>query len=354
MGEVFHNADHMSAEQETNQTNEAMALEPHAILQGSRWLIWLIGTAACAALILVVTHLSEEQEFLRLVQKINPYWLGLAVLLQSGTYVVQGFIWRMVAGATRHALPMSRACEMSLAMLFVDQALPSAGISGGVLVFGALSRAGMPRPAVASAVLVNVATYYLAYSFCMALALSVAFYHGYFSGWVNVVMLSFVFTGSGVAWFVMSLPGGGMNWLKTRLRHLTKLAQLLDLVDFAHPESFRNMRVLFLAFASHVVIFLLDAVTVWVAVRALGVTYAIGGVYASFMASTLFRTIGIMPGGLGTFETASVMSLKSIGLPLSVGLSATLLFRGLSFWLPMIPGLICSRNILGRSLHQAK
>jgi Mg2+-importing ATPase len=54
----------------------------------------------------------------------------------------------------------------------------------------------------------------------------------------------------------------------------------------------------------------------------------------------------IMPGGLGTFETASVMSLKSIGLPLPVGLSATLLFRGLSFWLPMIPGLFCSRHLL--------
>jgi len=32
---------------------------------------------------------------------------------------------------------------------------------------------------------------------------------------------------------------------------------------------------------------------------------------------------------------------------LPLALSATLLFRGLSFWLPMIPGLICSRRLLG-------
>ena len=98
-------------------------------------------------------------------------------------------------------------------------------------------------------------------------------------------------------------------------------------------------------------IFLLDAATIWVAARALGVTASVGGVFSSFMVSNLFRTIGIIPGGLGTFETASVMSLKSIGLPLSVGLSATLLFRGLSFWLPMIPGLICSRRLL-RNQHE--
>lgn len=34
--------------------------------------------------------------------------------------------------------------------------------------------------------------------------------------------------------------------------------------------------------------------------------------------ANLFRTIGIIPGGLGIFETASVMSLKSIGMPLEI------------------------------------
>jgi Mg2+-importing ATPase len=87
---------------------------------------------------------------------------------------------------------------------------------------------------------------------------------------------------------------------------------------------------------------------IWVAARALGVVASPGGVFASFMVSRLFRTIGIMPGGLGTFEASSVMTLKSIGLPLPVGISATLLFRGLSFWLPMIPGLICARRLLGK------
>jgi len=52
---------------------------------------------------------------------------------------------------------------------------------------------------------------------------------------------------------------------------------------------------------------------------------------------------------LGTFETAVGRSLKSIGLPLPIALSATLLFRGFSFWPLMIPGLICARRLLGKS-----
>jgi hypothetical protein len=45
-------------------------------------------------------------------------------------------------------------------------------------------------------------------------------------------------------------------------------------------------------------------------------------------------------GGLGAFEAASVLTLKVAG----VSLAATLLFRGLSFWLPMVPGLVFSRG----------
>lgn len=310
------------------------------------WLIWLVGAAACAALILVVTHLTEEQEFLRLLRQIDPRWLALALLLQSSTYVMQGIVWRVVLRATGHAVSMAKACELSLATLFVDQALPSAGISGVALVSGALSRLGMPRAVVVSAVLVDVAMYYLAYAFCMAVALGVALYHSYLPGWVSVIMLLFVLIGSGVAWFVMALPSGGMDGLKNRLRRFAKVARLLDWVEDAHPGSFQNKRVQVQAFAYHVVVFVLDAATIWVAARALGVTASVGGVFASFMVSTLFRTIGIMPGGLGTYETASVMTLRSIGLPLPVGLSATLLFRGLSFWLPMLPGLVCSRRLL--------
>jgi len=39
-----------------------------------------------------------------------------------------------------------------------------------------------------------------------------------------------------------------------------------------------------------------------------------------------------------------VVTLKIAGVPVAVALAATLLFRGLSFWLPMVPGLVFSRG----------
>lgn len=63
------------------------------------------------------------------------------------------------------------------------------------------------------------------------------------------------------------------------------------------------------------------------------------------MIANLVRTMGFVPEGLGTFEATSVLPLKMVGVAIPVALSATLLFRGLSFWLPMLPGLWISKNI---------
>jgi uncharacterized membrane protein YbhN (UPF0104 family) len=123
------------------------------------------------ALILVVTHLTEEKEFLRLMEKIEPCWLGLALLLQAATYLTQAVVWRLVTRAMGHPLAMGKAYALGLA-------LPFAGVSGVAMVSGALSRVGMSRAVVASAVLVDVAMYYLAYAFCMAVALGLALHHG--------------------------------------------------------------------------------------------------------------------------------------------------------------------------------
>lgn len=91
----------------------------------------------------------------------------------------------------------------------------------------------------------------------------------------------------------------------------------------------------------------------WALIAALGATAAPSGVFASFMISTLFRIVSFVPGGLGAFEAPSVLTLKAIGIGLPIALSATLLFRGLSFWLPMLPGLwFARRAVRSRGIGQ--
>lgn len=118
----------------------------------------------------------------------------------------------------------------------------------------------------------------------------------------------------------------------------------MALLGEADPTLARRLPLITKSSLLHFAIVLLDVTTIWVLIFSLGEVASPAGVFASFMVSTLFRTISIVPGGLGIFEAASVMTLKLVGVSVPGALAATLLFRGLSFWLPMVPGLIFSRR----------
>jgi glycosyltransferase 2 family protein len=56
--------------------------------------------------------------------------------------------------------------------------------------------------------------------------------------------------------------------------------------------------------------------------------------FVSFVMASIAATLGPIPLGLGTFEAACVGSLSLLGVAIEEALAATLLLRGLTFWLP--------------------
>src|SRR5206468_1440260 len=101
-------------------------------------------------------------------------------------------------------------------------------------------------------------------------------------------------------------------------------------------------------------IFALDAGTLWVMLHALGAKASPTTAFAAFVMAQLASTVGPMPLGLGTFEAVCVTILHVLGQPVEVALTATLLLRGFTFWLPMIPGLVLARRELKHSGHRAQ
>ncbi len=123
------------------------------------------------------------------------------------------------------------------------------------------------------------------------------------------------------------------------------IARLFDYLRGADVALTRRRDVVTAATALQLAIVLLDACTLWVLILGLGAEAAFPGVFASFMVASIFRTVNVIPGGLGVFEAASVFTLRATGVSVPAALSATLLFRGLSFWLPMLPGFWFSRRL---------
>ena len=315
--------------------------------RASRWLAWLLGGAILAAVVVASLHLSEGRAFVRLVDAARPWWLVVAALLQAATYLFQGQVWRAVARAADARVTLPTAYRLSLAKLFVDQAVPSAGISGTVLIARALEAHGLRRSVVMAAVVVNTASYWVAYVSSLAIAMAITIARGHASGLIIASSALLAVFGVALTLAVLAISdwrGGAVTRVFGRV---PLVRNAIVMLREAEPRLARSRPLLARSTALQLAIVMLDAGTVWVLLRALGTTASPTGVFASFMISSLLRTLSVIPAGLGTFEAVSVVTLQLAGVALPAALSATLLFRGLSFWLPLVPGLVFSRGAIG-------
>ncbi|WP_205520268.1 magnesium-translocating P-type ATPase [Pyxidicoccus caerfyrddinensis] len=311
------------------------------------WRKWGFGLALLAAVIVVVARASEEREFARLLKESAPAWLLVAALLQAATYLSQSAVWLAVLRRTRFRVPLGALYSLSFAKLFIDQALPSAGISGAALIVHGLERRGVGRGPVMACVVVETMTNYTAQILALLVALGLADFLGEARTLVWMATGVLVALSGALIAFLLSLSRGTRTDRPPRgFARIPGARTLLRAISEAPPGLAHSPRVLTEATGFNFVIHLLDAATLWALLRSIGVDAAPTGVFTAFMLSTLARTLGVVPGGLGTFEAASTGTLALMGVPLAAAFSATVLFRGFSFYLPLVPGLLLSRGEL--------
>lgn len=314
---------------------------------------WLTGVALLIAVLLVATHLAEERELARLLRAAQPLWLVGAVLLQAGTYVCAAAVWQRALARSGERLSLRGLVPLGLAKLFTDQAVPSAGMSGTLLVVRSLERRGTPRGVAVDAVLTGLVAFYCAYFLATAASIAVLWRHGELRT-VILVPASFLCV------VAMGLP---LALLTLRRERLRRLPAWLGRVPFARDilASLRDAsigallgrRLLLETTLLQLAIFVLDACTLDLTLRAVASPAPLVVVFASFVVASAVATLAWVPGGLGTFEGTCVAMLHLQGVSLEAALAATLLLRGFTFWLPMLPGLALARRELGRPAPMA-
>jgi Mg2+-importing ATPase len=308
------------------------------------WLHWLFGLALLTIVVAVVWHRSEADAFFAVARRAEPWWVLAAVGLQAATYLAQGQVWREVVRASGFRLPLSEAFGLSLAKLFADQLVPSVGISGSVMLAGALERRSIPRAKAAAAVVIQTASYYAAYMIGVGLALAIAATRAGAARWLVPLSGAFLLVAGPLTIAAMALPGRAHGRHASRLMRFRPIRDAIEYLQDADPALVRSPSLMTRCVAWQLAVLVLDSGTLWTLLLALGTRASPAGVFISFVVASLVRTLGIVPGGLGTFDAACIAMLRLAGVDLATALAATLLLRGLSSWLPMIPGLWYSRR----------
>ena len=323
-------------------------LHSHAVRP--KWVLrstWIFGILILAALILIVLRLGELKNFVRLIEQAQPQWLVMAVFLQILTYMCVASAWRATLTKSGHPVSLIRLMPIGLGKLFTDQAIPSAGMSGNILVARGLSRRGVPVHLVMAALLVDIIGYYIAYLIMVLVTLSILRTHYH----VHAALLS--------AFTMLAVLAIGFPtlivWLKRRSsRPLPRILQRLRFSDFLMriirevPSGIlRDPVLIFKNTCFEAGVFLLDVITLWVVLFSIGQTVSILVPFICFIAASVAATVSPFPVGLGTFEAVAVATLGMLGVQIEVALTATLLLRGFTFWLPMLPGLVLVQREIG-------
>ena len=68
-------------------------------------------------------------------------------------------------------------------------------------------------------------------------------------------------------------------------------------------------------------------------------------VVAGFSIAYLFVIISPTPAGVGIVEGVMTLALKSLGIPLEAAMVVTLAYRSVTFWFPLLLGMISFRSL---------
>src|SRR5258708_4009043 len=145
---------------------------------------WVIGFVVIGALVLLVKSHGEPQQFARLVAHARPAWLFVALVLQLLTYPCIALTWTSVVRRDGERAPsLGKLVRLSVAELFLDQTIPSGGVSGTVLVVASLKKRGVSQHAAVAAVVASLLGFYLAQIVGVVVAFVVLLATHHFGGW---------------------------------------------------------------------------------------------------------------------------------------------------------------------------
>ncbi len=317
------------------------------------WASWVLGAAIFAVVIAVALRNGKAREFTVALHHLRPEWALVAAGLQFSTYACDASIWKLVLTRVGYPVSLRTLLPLSVAKLFVGQALPSGGLSGGVMLVRALGKLAVPIDVASAALVINLFGFYAAFA-SSAIIAAIVFYathtlsHPILATAVPFSLLVIAIPSS-IAWLVQTASSP-----HPRLRRIRLLTQVLDTLGQAKQIVLDDRGLLASSSALQLATFAADAATLYVMLVAFGSQPPVFDVFAAFILASAAELVGPVPGGLGAFEGGCVLGLHAFGVPFETALLGTMALRGFTFWLPMIHGFLIARRSVAPSRSLAR
>jgi uncharacterized protein (TIRG00374 family) len=312
----------------------------------ANWRSWLLALLLVAGMVVALLHWGDVKKFAELVAHSRPLWLLAAAAAQLLTYVALAIEWALVLRAGNCRCEFGKLLGLTLAKHFADQMVPTAGMSGNVVVVDRLQGIGASRAVALATLIMTIIAYYASYGVASLIALLLLWLHGRTS-WVVIALISgSLALSAAVPALALWLQRKGAKAIPPWLRRIRTVCELFEMIREAPTRLVRSSRLIGELTFLNGAVFALDGLTMQLCLFALGLHVPFGVAFSAFILASIVVTLGPIPMGLGSFEAVSIGMLRAGGVPFEAALSATLLFRGYTLWVPLIPGMFAARRHL--------
>ncbi|MVT42393.1 flippase-like domain-containing protein [Chitinophaga oryziterrae] len=303
-----------------------------------------------------IHYIGKLKDIQKLLLEMKPVWLLVVLAAQTTTYLLNSLILRTLLAGKTGTTGFITLLKISVVIMFVNQALPSGGLSGNGYIFNQLVKRKIPSAQAFIVLVFESICYYFAFLILLGIS-----YLWYAIRQIHVVSVIKYTVLTGFIFFILLgiiiLLTSNKRTIKFILHKLHRFGyirryimknNLLSIQDksatgwhyfITHKKAF------LLAVLLQICILFSDVITVIAIMNAFHVSLPFSNILLGLLLAQVIGSLPISPGSLIAYESAMTYFYTIMGAQVHVALIVTLLYRFFTFWLPIPVGLLLYRNL---------
>jgi putative heme transporter len=304
---------------------------------------------AVAFFYFVLPKLSGVGTTVHRIERGNGWWIAIGVLLELLSFAGYVALFRAVFVRGHGRIGWPESYEITMAGLVATRLFAAAGAGGIALTAWALRRSGMEPRLVACRMVAFTVLLYVVYAGSLlidGIGLGTGLFPGGGSFAITFVPAIVAALLLGLAGAVAALPGDFERRLEGRAsgsgrtaRWLARVATIPALASSGVRTAIDLIRRREPGLLGAIAWWGFDISVLWAMFHAFGSPPPFTVIWMAYFVGTLGNLLPL-PGGLGGVEGGMIGVFAAFGVDFNLSVLAVLTYRGISFWLPTLPGAI--------------
>ncbi len=282
----------------------------------------------------------------------DPIWIAVAVVFSIASYATYIALFKAVVGGEDLRLTWGETYQINMAGVAATLLFSAGGAGGVALTYWALRKAGMRRREVARRMVAFVSLHYAFYPLALivfGLLLRTGVVNGENSVELTIIPAAVAGVMIVLGVLVTLIPADVEGRLMPHVRgeHMRSFVEWASGVPETLGEGFRFALGLFthprkggLAVLGAAGFWAASIGVLWASFHSLGIHVPLAVVVQGFFLGMVANLFPLAPAGVGAVDAGMIGAFVLFGLPEETVFPAILIFRLVSFWMPIPPGVV--------------